>query len=153
MTQTLPEPIVTTSYPARRRELPSAPVLIRVPIVVASRVSKTPARRRRLRREVRAAGYLLLLAVPACLACLGFGGFRPPSIAASAFGVAARAEAVVAPEGPDAAEGPRTAPAISLSLEPVLAAHQPRDIVEAPVLLSGQLLPVDSHEEPSHGGH
>ncbi len=152
MNQTLLESPVTTLAPARRRELPSAPVLIRVPIVIASRASKAPVRRRRLRREARVAGYLLMLAGSTALAYLGLGGHRLPSIAASSFGVAARVDPAEGSDG-GAGDPARNPPAISLSLEPVLAAHQGREFVEGPVLLSGQLLPVDSHEEPSHGGH
>jgi len=142
MTQTQDPPILT--IPARRRTLPAAPVLIRIPAVTASsRAPEGRARRRRLRREVRVAGYLLLAALPLSLAYTSLGGDRRPALAATSPAVGVE----------DAAANPAEAmpPTISISLEPVLSA-QPRDPSESPVFLSGQLLPAEvSPEETTHG--
>ena len=141
MTQTQEPPIHQTL--ARRRAFPAAPVLIRIPAVAAgSRASICRARRRRLRREVRVAGYFLLatLSLSMAYACLG-GKSRPVPIAST--------RAI----GDEPAASESILPAISITLEPALAA-QPSDFAASPVFLSSQLLPADVvPEETSHGGH
>ena len=144
MTQIL-EP-TTCSTPACRRVLPAAPVLIRVPAVSAATIgcARTPLRRRRLRREVRVAGYLFMALLPPAVACATWGGSRTPLL--------------LAVNSPDRVVDALTCPLdtappqISLRIEPVALA-QPREAVECPVFLSGQFLPLDAPEEVAHGGY
>jgi hypothetical protein len=99
-------------------------------------------RRRRLRREVRVAGYALLILLPLSMALATFAGERRPFLTSS--------QPVV--------ENPATRPQVvelqapvSLSpLEPILAADRQAD---ASIVLPGVLLPVDAPEESSDGGH
>jgi len=142
MTQFQDPPILQNL--ARRRALPAAPVLIRIPAVAAGPVApRRRARRRRLRREVRVVGYFLLATLPLWLAIASLGGERRPAL------MTASAPAI----GPDPAAFESTVPAISISLEPALAAR-PSDFAAPPVFLSSQLLPADvAPEETSHGGH
>ena len=143
MTQIL-EPL-TCSTPARRRALPAAPVLIRVPALSPAKVGgeRSQIRRRRLRREVRVAGCWLLALIPPSVACATWGGTRPPSLLA-----------INSPDRPAFVVGSPGSPqrAITLSLEPVRAA-QPFELSKSPVFLSGRLLPADTSEEPTHGGY
>ncbi len=153
MTQTLlhPSEIITTLAVPRRRDLPSAPVLIRVPALASARITARPGGRRRVRREIRAVGSALLLLVAASLIYLSLGRERIASAVVSTLGVAARVEAG---EAPELAPSTHRRSAISLSIEPVLTAQGGREVVGGPVLLSGQLLPADTFEESSHhGGH
>lgn len=130
-----------TTIPARRRALPAAPVLIQVPALARTAGAIRP--RRRLRREVRVAGYWLLALVPASVACAAWGGVaRPPVLlnVPSPDRVSAPAAADPAPER-----------GITLSLDPTPALAG----VEAEpcrVFLTGQILPLDAAEEPTHGG-
>lgn len=144
MTQS-PEP-PTCSSPARRRALPAAPVLIRVPAIAPATIGagRTRVVRRRLRREVRVAGFWLLALIPPAVACATWGGGRPAVL------LSLRGPAEATPADP--IEAPPAAVALSLSLEPVLAA-QPAEASGASVFLTGQLVPVDSPEEPMHGGY
>ena len=133
------------STPARRRALSTPTVLIRVPALAGVPVgaSTMPARRRRLRREVRIAGAWLLALIPPTMACATWGGTRPaPLLAVNSPTRAAStvAEPVGSPRG-----------MISLSLEPVAPAQRPER--GSSVVLSGQLLPADAFEEPTHGGY
>src|SRR3954470_13363926 len=83
MTQTQDQP--TLLIPARCRELPAVPVLIRVPMVAgASRAAHRRPRRRRLRREVRVAAFALLSAFPFSLSFFLAGGDRPGTLAIAA---------------------------------------------------------------------
>ena len=138
----------TCSTPARRRATLAAPVLIRVPALSGSAVAgrRTPVRRRRLRREVRVAGFWLLALIPTVVACATWGSTRPaPLLAVNS---PDRPAAEVAFEARD--QGRST---ISLRLEPVLAAAPTPEFAGGPVFFSGQLLPADTTEEPSHGGY
>ena len=133
------------STPARRRALPVAPILIRVPALSSAAIGGAgpQARRRRLRREVRVAGCWLLALIPPSVACATWGGTRPHSLLA-----------VNSPGRPASVAGLPESPqrTITLSLEPVRAA-QPFEASDSPVFLSGQLLPADTSEEPTHGGY
>ncbi len=156
MTQTILEASETVTTLSRRRELPSAPVLIRVPVLAAARITPAaaPSRRRRLRREVRLAGAALLLLAPTALIAFGLGSGRLGPVAASALGFATPGSLGESAGSSTAADPARHRSTISLSIEPVLAGRPARDFSGGPVLLSGQLLPVDTSEEPSHhGGH
>ncbi len=134
------------SMPARRRTLPAAPVLIRVPALSAPTVGgrRAPVRRRRLRREIRVAGYWLLALIPPSVACATWGGSHTPMLLA--VNSPDRSVAAVASLTDDAQ------PRIMLSIEPV-AAPQLREAAPCSVVLSGQLLPADAPEETAHGGY
>jgi hypothetical protein len=127
----------TRSTPARRRSAP-LPVLISIPTLeTASQPRRVRVRRRRLRREVRVAGYALLILMPLSMAFATFTGDKRPFLTASPL-----------PEHAETAD-PQTS--ISLSpLEPIVAADRQAD---EPVILPGLLLPVDASEESSDGGH
>ncbi len=145
MTQTQERPIDLT--PARRRPLPPAPVLIRIPAVAEAHAPKRRARRRRLRREVRVVACFLLAALPLPLVLARSGGDTRPASAPAPRGPALRAGV-----GGDRAGGELSPPVISISLEPIFSTPS-RDLAESRVFLSGQLLPADTPEESSHGGH
>ncbi len=137
----------TCSTPARRRALPTAPVLIRIPALSSATIGEVRQRevhRRRLRREVRVAGCWLLALIPPSVACATWGGTRShsPLLAVNSPDLASPASG--------ASESPQRR--ITLSLVPVLAV-QPHEIAESSVFLSGQLLPTDASEEPTHGGY
>lgn len=136
----------TCSTPARRRALPAAPILIRVPALSSAMIGGVRPRqvRRRLRREVRVAGCWLLALIPPSVACITWGGTRSHSPLL----------AVNSPDRVASSTGSLESPQrrITLSLEPVLAV-QPHEIAESSVFLSGQLLPADTSEEPTHGGY
>jgi hypothetical protein len=89
--------------------------------------------RRRLRREVRLAGYLMI-----CLLTLIW---LPRALLFRSEGsaVEARSGRIAAP-----------APAISISIEPAVLA--PYADAESPVVFPGYLLPDDGCEEPAHAG-
>lgn len=145
MTQTY-ETTHATTMPARRRPAGPLPVLISVPDLApprqVTRVTSRPRARRRLRREVRVAGYLLLALLPASMAFFVLGGERLPTLAV---GLTAQAR-----EPADEA-APRRAAMISIEpLEPVISVRRSMD---APVILPGYLLPADAVEESSDGGH
>jgi hypothetical protein len=133
----------TRPTPARQRPSAALPVLISIPkIAVDSRSPRLRVRRRRLRREVRAVGYALLIFFPLSMAWFTFGGGKRPAEASSL---------VVDRPVNSAGVSTSTAPMISLApLEPVVTVQ--RD-VDAPVFLPGYLLPADPAEESSDGGH
>jgi hypothetical protein len=127
------------------------PVLIQVPVVPEllhaeasgqrrPRVARPGVRahspRRRLRREVRAAGLAILVAVPLTLACL-----RP---------LMSRPTAEGESHPPVTAADPLRPPAVSIFLEP--SGLSPYVDVNPPVVLPGYLLPDDGSEEPAHAG-
>ena len=116
-----------------------APILIRVPMVrVVPRsgaASGTTKARRRLRREVRQAGSLLILV--ATLALGYWAGSRPDSPLPSRLSESS------------------LPPVITLSLEPIaaIAAHveiEHDTVVAVPVELQATLLPVDASEDQAH---
>ncbi|WP_154673637.1 hypothetical protein [Singulisphaera acidiphila] len=104
------------------------------------------ARRRRLRREVRMAGYTLLMASPLLLASLLLWGGRPTVSMASARPPVVEARDC---DAKDLAASSRP-PAISISIEPY--ALTPYEEVESPVVLPGYLLPDDGCEDTHHAG-
>ena len=113
-----------------------APILIRVPMVrVVPRsgaASGTTKARRRLRREVRQAGSLLILV--ATLALGYWAGSRTDSPLPSRLSESS------------------LPPVITLSLEPI-AAHveiEHDTVVAVPVELQATLLPVDASEDQAH---
>jgi hypothetical protein len=130
----------TLLTPALRRSVSAVPVLIQIPNLGPSRVPQRRARRRRLRREVRVAGYLLLAILPITIAFASMGGYRLSPLAASSLALPSESEASTS----------REVPAVSLSLEPISSVS--RDF-ECPVFLPGTLLPADSTEEGGDGGH
>ena len=127
---------LTLSTVAGLRAVAPPPVLIVVPNLANPAGKIQPrVRRRRLRREVRFAGYALLVIFPLSLALGSFGGDRFPSPAPG-------------DRGPVPS---RIHPTISLApLEPIVAVERDR---ETPVFLPGYLLPADTPEDMSHGGH
>ena len=135
----------STSHPTptRRRASTPLPVLISIPnLATASRSPRPRPRRRRLRREVRVAGYALLAILPFSMAFLAFGadGLSPLAATSSVEHRATSTELDI-----------RQAPVISLApLEPVITVR--RDL-DTPVILPGILLPADTPEESSDGGH
>ena len=135
----------STSHPTptRRRASAPLPVLISIPnLATASRKPQAATRRRRLRREVRVAGYALLAILPPSMAFLAFGGDGRSPLSAS---LAAE------PRATSTEADARRAPVISLApLEPVITLQ--RDL-NTPVILPGYLLPADTPEESSNGGH
>ena len=141
MTQTCEPSTLLT--PTRRGPSTAPPVLISVPnLAPASRGPRPRVRRRRLRREIRVAGYALLAILPLSTAFVTFGGDKLPPLAPRL-----TAEHRVA----SVERGDRQAPVISLApLEPVVSVR--RDL-DAPVILPGYLLPADTPEESSDGGH
>ena len=133
---------------------PIIPVLIRVPSLdpTTGARRRPPIRRRRLRREVRMAGSLLIMATPLAWALMMMGGRDPEPLA----GVPARLIGIEG-LGTSVDESARN-PAIarpSTSLGPETAATvgpaSPR-ATWGPVVLPGYLLPMDGNEEPAHAG-
>jgi hypothetical protein len=138
MTQTFETP----TLPTQSRPLPigALPILISVPKLTAHVRGPRPCGRRRLRREVRVAACALLALLPVSMALVAFAGNRLPTLAAG-----------LTIAGPDEAT-PRPTAVISLEpLEPVVVTV--RRELEPPVILPGILLPVDTTEESSDGGH
>jgi hypothetical protein len=152
------------SYPALQASRvalpPIVPVLIQVPAVpsllrasgrAASRPHRRPvARRRRLRREVRMAGYTVMMIAPLSLASALLMGGRSGGALEPALPAVARAAAESAAPGCDRPGLASAPPIISISLEP--AALSPYAEVEPQVVLPGYLLPDDECEEPAHAG-
>ncbi len=132
--------------PARRRPSAALPVLISIPKLATSCRGRRPqARRRRLRREIRVAGYAFLAILPASMALVAFGGERLPTLAA---GLTVERRAASASDE----SAPRPAAVISLEpLEPVVVTV--RRELDAPVILPGYLLPAEPPEESRDGGH
>lgn len=129
----------------RPRPTEALPVLISIPSLLTARRGARPKGRRRLRREVRIAAYALLAILPGSLALVALGGERLPTLAA---GLTVEGRAASSQDEP----GPRSACLISLEpLEPVVVTV--RGELEAPVILPGILLPADTPEESSDGGH
>jgi hypothetical protein len=168
---------VDPTMPATRPERAtcgSIALLISVPRVAAPRVrpegtmrlrpigrGRSPARpgRRRLRREVRLAGWALLSLVPLLGAgTLDWGSLRsrvlalPVSIALATNRDRAEVAAAIAPELPagEPVSPTNAPPVVVLSIEPALGA--PVSDAEIPVVFPGYLLPDDSLEEPAHEG-
>lgn len=118
--------------------LPS--VLIQVPVVrgrTGRRVSVSRTRpRRRLRKEVRLVGSILLAAVTTTFGVIGLTqGLQPSSPS----------------RGAGSSDGIDDAPVISLSLEPIGGSSSME--VAAPVVRpAGYVLPDDGTEEGSHAG-
>ena len=134
--------------PTRPRPAEALPVLISIPnLATSARGPRPRARRRRLRREVRVAAYVLLAILPASMALVAFGGERLPTMAAGLTVECRDASASTSAET-------TSRPAAVISLEPlepvVVTVHQDLD---APVILRGDLLPADTPEESSDGGH
>jgi hypothetical protein len=142
MTQTCETSNLLT--PTRPRPSQALPVLISIPnLATTSRGHRPRTRRRRLRREVRVAGYFLLAILPASMAFVAFAGERLPTLAAGL---------TVERRATSAEPALRPAAVISLEpLEPVIV--NVRRGLEAPVILPGYLLPADTPEESSDGGH
>src|SRR4051812_5588429 len=90
MTQT--QDTATLLTPARRRSASAVPVLIQIPNLGPSRAPQRRVRRRRLRREVRVAGYLMLAVVPISIAFASLGGPRLSPLAASSLAIPAESE-------------------------------------------------------------
>ncbi len=112
---------------------PIVPILIQVPNLKAPARRSGPARRRRLRKEVRYAGLTMMSVLPVGFLLLILGGAQP---------VERPARGSVARE----AEAPRVAVAsVALVDTPVVSAP-------APVVFRDYLLPVDGPEEPDHAG-
>jgi hypothetical protein len=148
MTQTQTRETSNLPNSARPRPVEALPVLISIPnLATSGRGPRPKARRRRLRREARVAAYALLAILPASMALVAFGGERLPTLAA---GLTVERRAASTPESDEPA--PRAAAVISLEpLEPVIVTV--RRELEAPVILPGILLPADTPEESSDGGH
>ena len=131
--------------PIRPRPAEALPVLISIPNLATASRGPRPRTRRRLRRELRVAGYVLLAIMPVSMALVAFGGERLPTLAAG-LTVERRATSV------SAEPAARPAAVISLEpLEPVIVTV--RRELPAPVILPGILLPADTSEESSDGGH
>jgi hypothetical protein len=128
------------------------PVLIEVPALRPARPRPGHSRRRppsgpgrrRLRREIRVAGYALLSVLPLALASASLLGGRQAAV----FG-AVRAAARGGSVGSDLARA-LAPPAISITIEPagLSAPAEP----EPPVVFPGYLLPDDGPEESAHAG-
>ena len=144
MTQTHETPILLT--PTRRRHASALPVLISIPnLAMSNRGSRT--RRRRLRREIRVVGYALLAILPVSMALVSFAGERLPTMAAG-LTIERQDSSASNPAEPSV----RRVAVISLEpLEPVVVTV--RRELPTPVILPGILLPADTPEESSDGGH
>ena len=143
MTQILES--TTCSTPARRRALPAAPVLIRVPTMTLSATNgRGPVRRRRVRREIRIAGYWALALLPPAVACATWGGSRAPMLLA----VRSPDQQVEAGASPTDEALQR----ISLSIAPMDSSASRFEPLGS-VFLSGELLPTDAAGELVHGGY
>jgi hypothetical protein len=119
--------------PARR---PSARASARARQSAYAGPHHRPGPRRRLRREVRMAGYLLMTTGPLTLAAVLLAG---------------SGELPGAPAGaPRSVSAAARRPSISLSIEP--SSLSPVAQPEPPVVLPGYVLPDDPVEEPSHAG-
>lgn len=127
------------------------PVLIQVPALEAVRPryrqvqpASRPAVRRRLRREVRWAGFA------AVVVCAGWVGSSWRDIWPMV-----RVEIVSRLDGMSGRSGPNApaheVPSLALQFEPLPAATLREQ--DAPVVLPGYLLPADGTEDPSHAGH
>lgn len=126
----------TPSRVSRQARRPSAAATERVREYAMHRGTLPP--RRRLRKEIRQAGYGLLIAVPLALAVVLLRGAP-----ATTTGDGARNEARASATG--------RPPSVSLSIEPA-AAVAPGAETAFPVVLPGYLLPDDGNEEPAHAG-
>jgi hypothetical protein len=125
--------------PPRRRKPAPLPVLISIPkMAEGPRPFHTRIRRRRLRREVRITGYVLLAILPLSMAFASFGGDRLMPLASR----------LVVEQHANSARHPVI---VLTPLEPVVTVQQPE--LCAPVSLPGYLLPADTSEESSDGGH
>ncbi len=139
MTQTQDQP--TLLIPARCRELPAVPVLIRVPMVAGGpRAPHRRTRRRRLRREVRVAAFALLSAFPFTMGFLFVGGDRPGTLAVAATSL-------------EVSGGDEPTTSLPITLEPVVSISAQGPDLDVPVVLPGYLLPADLTEEVSDGGY
>jgi hypothetical protein len=143
----------TCSSPALLSRRKPPPVLIRIPAIIVSRAvrparrpsdaalgrvrsmtqpsaARSQVRRRRLRREIRWMGRVLLVAAP-----LTFAAVLLHSVPQAA---------------PSNARSERTGPAVSLSIEP--GGLSPRVVREPAVVFPEYLLPVHSAEDSAHAG-
>jgi hypothetical protein len=120
---------------------------------------ETRRARRRLRREVRFAGYVLLVLVPIASACtLGWSN-RPDRILACSIADPLQTTASIDSStdilrlgGMDQSPQPTIASmgTVTLSSKPVVTI--PEAVVEAPVIFPGYVLPDDSREDSLHEG-
>jgi len=114
--------------------------------------------RRRLRRQVRVAGYALLGLLPMLLAWSHWTDAR--SIQHTGFLLLSLPSHRPGGEAPDDGTDPKasnSASAVTLSPTPVLLSIEPVGTAvdsdtETPVVFPGYLLPDDHHEEPVHEG-
>jgi hypothetical protein len=111
--------------------------------VRSRRPSNLRRSRRRLRREVRTAGYgIVLIAILASVA---------PTVRGLASLIRPHPEREAVIDARRAAQGVAgLRPTISISIEP--AALAPYAEVESPVAFPGYLLPDEGYEEPAHAG-
>ena len=131
----------TRTRTTRQARRPSSSALEWARVHGTPRVKLAP--RRRLRREIRLAGYALMMAAPLTLAALLLAG-APAADARSADGSAGPRSRITASIRP---------PAVFLSLEPaILLPATSTSSPESPVVLPGYLLPDDGFEEPAHAG-
>jgi hypothetical protein len=109
-------------------------------------------RKRRLRKEVRVTGAMLLIFLPTSWVCWSVPWERAAAM------IVGRTEKVVVTEAVTAAMIARKAdPIHSLRLEPVVSAtsavnSSPVREILGPVALPGYILPVDGSEEAAHAG-
>jgi len=144
MTQTLETANSLTL--SRPRAFEALPVLISIPnLAITSRGVRPKVRRRRLRREVRLAGYALLAILPVSMALVALAGDRWSPRAPGL---------TVERRGGLVESSTNRPPTCSISLEPLepVIVNVHREL-EAPVILPGYLLPADTSEESSDGGH
>jgi hypothetical protein len=118
--------------------LPVLPILIRVPAVSTRPLSSAESarrkgRRRRLRREVRMAGTVLLLGLPLSWTILSIPWNRPATASAPKRGAAMPSAELAAADTP---------PLIELTLEPAAPVVPARD-PQPPVALPGYVIPDD----------
>jgi hypothetical protein len=144
-----------TPRPLRAATQAALPILIEIPLLhesLQSQVRKTVRARprstvgrprRRLRREVRIAGYGVLL--------MGTLAWVSPALRGVLPMLGSTSDGAVASRGVlGAAQVVESRPTVSISIEP--AALAPYAEAESPVVFPGYLLPDDSGEEPAHAG-
>jgi hypothetical protein len=124
-------------------ERPIMPILIQVPALTASsrRMSRPGTRRRRLRKEVRVAGFTMMSILPLTFLFLTLGGARPSD----------RPTMAVVDRLPAVTGGAEVIADVVLTFDTERTGTAPTATV--PVVFPGYLLPVDGLEEPAHAGH